>query len=259
MEKWPAVILAGGLGTRLGEITENIPKPMVRIGGRPILWHIMKHYGTFGITRFIILGGYKCEIIKRYFCDYALNTSDIEVHIGTGAVKFIDPSCEDWSVTILDCGDTAGTAERIRAARRQLQGASGFFLTYGDGVSDVQIPQVADVLTQHHALITLTAVAPPGRYGQLHIEGNQVTSFSEKPPESGRINGGFFAARRELLDEIDDDAISFEADVLPQIAARGQLVAYEHDGFWQSMDTPRDVTYLQELWAAGSAPWRTWS
>jgi glucose-1-phosphate cytidylyltransferase len=254
-----AVILAGGLGTRLSEETHLKPKPMVEVGGKPILWHILKIYSHFGINEFIICCGYRGYLIKEYFANYFLHTSDVTFHMDQdNHMEIHHRKSEPWKVTLVDTGDLSQTGGRLGRVRSYLN-CSSFCFTYGDGVADVDI---GALIAQHqregmHA--TLTAVQPPGRYGALHLDGNAVLQFQEKPDgDNAWINGGFFILESPVLDLIAGDGTSWESDILPQLAAAGQLGAYRHRGFWQPMDTLRDRTRLEELWASGQAPWKLW-
>lgn len=256
-----AVLLAGGFGTRLSEETAITPKPMVEIGGRPIMWHIMKTYAHYGITDFVVLGGYKVDYIRSYFLNYFARNCDMSVDLRTGAVEWLDCRTEDWRVTVIDTGIDSMTGGRLRRARHLLQDAP-FCLTYGDGVSDVNI---ADLVRQHHASgawCTLTAVSQPGRYGALRIAGDtaRVEGFSEKgKTDGGMINGGFFVCSPEMLDLIDGDDTVLEAEPMDRLIAADRLGAYTHTGFWQSMDTLRDKHLLESLWAGGTPPWKIWT
>jgi len=254
-----AVILAGGLGTRLSEETHLKPKPMVEVGGKPILWHILKIYSHFGINEFIICCGYKGYLIKEYFANYFLHTSDVTFHMDVDShMEVHHRKSEPWKVTLVDTGDFSQTGGRLGRVREYLNNSS-FCFTYGDGVADVNI---GALIQQHQAggsKATLTAVQPPGRYGALHLDGDAVVQFQEKPDgDNAWINGGFFVLEPNVLDLIESDGTSWEADVLPKLAAEGQLNAYKHQGFWQPMDTLRDRTRLEELWVSGQAPWKLW-
>jgi glucose-1-phosphate cytidylyltransferase len=254
-----AIILAGGLGTRLSEETHLRPKPMVEVAGMPILWHILKIYSCHAITEFIVCCGYKGYLIKEYFANYFLHMSDVTFHMDEGnRMEVHKQKGEPWKVTLVDTGDKTQTAGRLARVRRFI-GDDSFCFTYGDGVSDVDI---SALIVHHNAQgcqATLTAVQPPGRYGALHLDGVQVVKFQEKPDgDNAWINGGFFVLNPSVLDRIDSDKCSWEADVLPGLAADGQLSAYQHRGFWQPMDTLRDRTRLEELWASGAAPWKKW-
>ena len=254
-----AVILAGGLGTRLSEETHLKPKPMVEVGGKPILWHILKIYSHFGINEFIICCGYKGYVIKEYFANYFLHTSDVTFHMDVdNHMEVHHRNSEPWKVTLVDTGDATQTGGRLARVGSYLNGSS-FCFTYGDGVADVDV----GALIAHHQRegkqATLTAVQPPGRYGALHLNDHVVEQFQEKPDgDNAWINGGFFVLKPSVLDLITGDDCSWENDVLPQLGSSGQLTAYRHTGFWQPMDTLRDRTRLEELWASGHAPWKLW-
>jgi glucose-1-phosphate cytidylyltransferase len=254
-----AVILAGGLGTRLSEETHLKPKPMVEVGGKPILWHILKIYSHFGINEFIICCGYKGYLIKEYFANYFLHTSDVTFHMDIdNHMEVHQRKSEPWKVTLVDTGELSQTGGRLGRVRPYLNGGS-FCFTYGDGLADVNIRALVEHHQREGLQATLTAVQPPGRYGALNLEGNTVQQFQEKPDgDNAWINGGFFVLEPTVLDRIEGDPTSWEADVLPQLAAEGQLSAYRHPGFWQPMDTLRDRTRLEELWARGQAPWKLW-
>jgi glucose-1-phosphate cytidylyltransferase len=254
-----AVILAGGLGTRLSEETHLKPKPMVEVGGKPILWHILKIYSHFGIDEFVICCGYKGYLIKEYFANYFLHTSDVTFHMDIdNHMEVHHRKSEPWKVTLVDTGDMTQTGGRLGRIRDYLDGRS-FCFTYGDGVADVDIGALIIHHSRHGRQATLTAVQPPGRYGALHLDGGAVNQFQEKPDgDNAWINGGFFVLEPSVLDRIAGDQTSWEADVLPQLAADGQLSAYRHPGFWQPMDTLRDRNRLEELWAGGQAPWKLW-
>lgn len=254
-----AVILAGGLGTRLSEETHLKPKPMVEVGGKPILWHILKIYSHFGINEFVICCGYKGYLIKEYFANYFLHTSDVTFHMDNDShMEVHHRKSEPWKVTLVDTGEMTQTGGRLGKVRPYLNGES-FCFTYGDGVADVNI---TGLLAHHQSQgreATLTAVQPPGRYGALHLDGDTVSQFQEKPDgDNAWINGGFFVLQPTVLDRIDGDNTSWEADVLPRLAADGQLAAYRHQGFWQPMDTQRDRSRLEDLWARDQAPWKLW-
>ncbi len=256
-----AVILCGGLGTRLRDVAEHLPKPMVPIGDRPILWHIMKGFAEYGIRRFILCLGYQSHIIKRYFLDYHLNRTDFTLHLGMPErVQVHGSGCsEDWQVTLAETGDDAMTGCRLYRIGKYLQGTD-FLLTYGDGVADVDLARLIAFHRSHGKIGTVTAVRPPGRFGEIELAGQQVVEFNEKPNVSrGRINGGFFVFRREFLDRLrDDPTLTLEQEPLIRLARDGQLMAYEHNGFWHPMDTSRDYRYLNDLWSQGNAPWATW-
>ena len=254
-----AVILAGGLGTRLSEETHLKPKPMVEVGGKPILWHILKIYSYYGINEFIICCGYKGYLIKEYFANYFLHTSDVTFHMDQdNRMEVHHRKNEPWKVTLVDTGDLSQTGGRLGRVRPYLNGSS-FCFTYGDGVADVDIRALIAHHQRHGMQATLTAVQPPGRYGALHMDGDSVREFQEKPDgDNAWINGGFFVLEPSVLDLIDRDGCSWEADVLPRLADLGQLSAYRHKGFWQPMDTLRDRSRLEELWGSGQAPWKLW-
>lgn len=254
-----AVILAGGLGTRLSEETHLKPKPMVEIGGKPILWHILKIYSHFGINEFIICCGYKGYLIKEYFANYFLHTSDVTFHMDTdNHTEVHHRKSEPWKITLVDTGDLSDTGGRLRRVGEYLNDSS-FCFTYGDGVADVDVGSLIAHHQREGREATLTAVQPPGRFGALHFEGDAVAHFQEKPDgDNAWINGGFFVLKPSVLDRIPEDGTSFESDVLPQLAADGHLSAYKHHGFWQPMDTLRDRNRLEEMWAKGEAPWKMW-
>ena len=254
-----AVILAGGLGTRLSEETHLKPKPMVEVGGKPILWHILKIYSHFGINEFIICCGYKGYLIKEYFANYFLHTSDITFHMDMdNHMEVHQRKNEPWKITLVDTGETSQTGGRLGRVQPYLNGSS-FCFTYGDGLADVDILALVQHPQRQGLKATLTAVQPPGRYGALNLDGCSVRQFQEKPEgDNAWINGGFFVLEPTVLERIEGDTTSWEADVLPQLAAEGQLSAYRHTGFWQPMDTLRDRTRLEELWASNKAPWKFW-
>jgi len=252
------VILAGGKGTRLQEETTLKPKPMVEIGGRPMLWHIMKIYAAAGFDEFVLALGYKGEIIKDYFLHYHEHRSSLTVRLRAGEVQLHDGPREDWTVHLLDTGEETLTGGRVRRAA-QFIGPERFLLTYGDGVANVDLSALLAFHERQHALVTLTVVRPPARFGGVTLDGDRVACFEEKPQiGEGWINGGFFVIEPQVLDWIEGDATPFEFDTLPRLAAAGQLAAYRHDGFWQCMDTLRDVQLLEHLWAQGKAPWKVW-
>ncbi|HHQ4542976.1 glucose-1-phosphate cytidylyltransferase [Aeromonas veronii] len=254
-----AVILAGGLGTRLSEETVVKPKPMVEIGGKPILWHIMKMYSAHGINDFIICCGYKGYVIKEYFANYFLHMSDVTFHMAENRMEVHEKRAEPWNVTLVDTGDASMTGGRLKRVSEYVKDDEAFLFTYGDGVSDVDIKASIDFHKSHGKLATLTATYPPGRFGALDIQNNQILSFKEKPRGDGAlINGGFFVLSPKVIDLIDNDATTWEQEPLMALAEQGQLMAYEHDGFWQPMDTLRDKHYLEELWQKDKAPWKVW-
>lgn len=253
-----AVILAGGLGTRLSEETHLKPKPMLEIGGRPILWHILKIYSTHGINDFVICAGYKGYIIKEYFANYWLHTSDVTFDMQSNNIEIHDRRSEPWRVTVVDTGELTNTGGRLKLVRKFL-GEETFCLTYGDGVGDVDIRASVEAHRRGARLATLTAVRPPGRFGSLDLEGGRVAKFVEKPlGDGGRINGGFFVLEPAVIDRVEGPEDSLERDVLEDLAAEGQLSAFEHNGFWRPMDTLRDKRELEALWASGKAPWKVW-
>ena len=255
-----AVILAGGLGTRLSEETAIRPKPMVEIGGMPILWHIMKTYSAHGVDDFIICCGYKGYVIKEYFANYFLHMSDVTFDMQANSMHVHQKRAEPWKVTLVDTGDTSATGGRIRRIADHVRDEEAFCLTYGDGIGDIDITASIAFHRGHGKQATVTATFPPGRFGALDIHGSQVRSFQEKPRGDGAmINGGFFVLSPRVLDYIDGDDTLWEQEPLQRLAADGELMAWQHSGFWQPMDTLRDKTYLEELWASGNAPWKTWA
>jgi glucose-1-phosphate cytidylyltransferase len=255
-----AVILAGGLGTRLAEETGIRPKPMVEIGGRPIIWHIMKIYSHFGVNEFVVCLGYKGYMIKEYFANYGLHMSDVTIDMRSGRVDVHRTLAEDWRISLVDTGDETNTGGRLKRALNYLGDDDTFCLTYGDGVSDVDIAAEIDFHRSHGKLATVAAVRPLSRFGQLEFEGDRVTEFSEKPVEAaGWINGGYFVLSRDIGKYLDDDSTIWERGPLERLAAEGELRAYFHRGFFQPMDTLRDRQYLEELWAQQKAPWRMWA
>jgi glucose-1-phosphate cytidylyltransferase len=254
-----AVILAGGLGTRLSEETTVRPKPMVDIGGRPILWHILKMYSQHGVNDFVICCGYKGYIIKEYFANYFLHMSDVTFDMQANSVHVHQKRAEPWRVTLVDTGDDSMTGGRILRVADHVKDEPAFCMTYGDGVADVDISATIRFHQQHGKAVTVTATRPPGRFGALDIQNGRVRSFQEKPQgDGGMINGGFFVLSPRVLGYLKDDHTAWEQQPLQRLAAEGEVMAYEHPGFWQPMDTLRDKAYLEELWAAGRAPWKTW-
>ena len=254
-----AVILAGGLGTRLSEETSTRPKPMVEIGGKPILWHIMKMYSAHGINDFIICCGYKGYVIKEYFANYFLHMSDVTFNMRDNTMQVHDKRAEAWSVTLVDTGDDSMTGGRLRRVADYVKDEESFCFTYGDGVGDIDISASIAFHKQHGKAATLTATYPPGRFGALDIRQGQVLNFKEKPKGDGAmINGGFFVLKPEVLDYVTDDSSVWEQEPLMNLAAENRLMAFEHQGFWQPMDTLRDKHHLEELWTSGKAPWKTW-
>jgi glucose-1-phosphate cytidylyltransferase len=255
-----AVILAGGLGTRLSEETAVKPKPMVEIGGRPILWHIMKLYSAHGVNEFVICCGYKGYLIKEYFANYFLHMSDVTFDIALNSMTVHERKAEPWKVTLVDTGEKTNTGGRLKRVADYIRNDDAFCFTYGDGLSDVDIGKLIAFHREHGRIATVTAVAPPGRYGALNIEGGVVTAFTEKPRgDGGLINGGFFVLSPRVLEFIADDSTSFEQTPVAELAAKRELAAFEHYGFWQAMDTMRDRTILESLWETGKAPWKAWT
>ncbi len=254
-----AVILAGGLGTRLSEETSTRPKPMVEIGGKPILWHILKMYSHHGIHDFVICCGYKGYVIKEYFANYFLHTSDVTFDMAHNRMEVHHKRAEPWKVTLVDTGDDSMTGGRLRRVADYVRSEEAFCFTYGDGVGDVDITASIAYHRSHGKAATLTATFPPGRFGALDLKDGRVHSFREKPQGDGAmINGGFFVLSPKVLDELKSDATVWEQEPLNNLADRGELMAFEHKGFWQPMDTLRDKHHLEELWASGRAPWKTW-
>lgn len=254
------VLLAGGLGSRLSEETHLRPKPMVEIGGNPILWHIMNMYARHGFDEFIVCLGYKGYFIKEYFANFVLHRSDLTVDLAEGSITYTrGEDVPKWKVTLVDTGADTMTGGRLKRIRHLLPDNEPFCMTYGDGVSDVDIGKLVTFHKAHDLDATVTAVRPPGRYGATVIEHDRVLRFEEKPAgDGGRINGGFFVLEPRVLDRVTSDAMPFEAEPLVGLAADGQLAAFLHDGFWQPMDTLRDRTQLEELWAGSTPPWKTW-
>jgi glucose-1-phosphate cytidylyltransferase len=251
------VLLAGGLGTRISEETSVRPKPMVEIGGKPILWHIMKIYATHGLTDFVVCCGYKGYLIKEYFANYFLHMSDVTIDLGKNSIEVHQKKAEPWRVTLVDTGESTQTGGRLRRVRDYIDG--DFCLTYGDGVGSVNITELLAFHKAHGKHATMTAVQPPGRFGALEMNGTQVRSFMEKPTgDGGWINGGFFVLNPAVIDLIEGDETLWERQPLEALAKNDQLQAYFHHGFWQPMDTLRDKNHLEELWTAGNAPWKTW-
>jgi glucose-1-phosphate cytidylyltransferase len=254
-----AVILAGGLGTRISEETHLKPKPMVEIGGRPILWHILKLYSVHGINDFVICCGYKGYVIKEYFANYFLHMSDVTFDMMQNTMEVHQRKAEPWRVTLVDTGETTHTGGRLKRVARYLDGEEAFCFTYGDGLADIDITAEIAFHRSHGRLATVAAVQPPGRYGALALEGERVSGFQEKPlGDGGWINGGFFVLSPKVLAYIDGDQTSWESESLERLAAEDQLRAYFHTGFWQPMDTLRDKNHLEALWQSGRAPWKVW-
>ncbi len=254
-----AVILAGGLGTRISEETHLKPKPMVEIGGKPILWHIMKIYSAHGVNDFIICCGYKGYVIKEYFANYFLHMSDVTFDMVHNRMKVHEQNAEPWRVTLVDTGEATLTGGRLKRVAKFLRDEEAFCFTYGDGVADVDISALVAFHKSHGKLATVTAVQPPGRYGALLRDGTVVRGFQEKPPGDGAwINGGFFVLNPKVIDYIEGDQSSWEGAVLKRLAQEGELLAFEHHGFWHPMDTLRDKNHLESLWQSGKAPWKCW-
>ncbi len=254
-----AVLLAGGLGTRLSEETTIKPKPMVEIGGRPILWHIMKIYAAHGVNEFVVCLGYKGYVIKEWFHNYFLHSSDVTFHLATNEMVLHRAAAEPWSVTLVETGEDTQIGGRIKRVLPYVKDDEAFCLTYGDGVGDVDISAVIDLHRRSGRLATVTATQPPGRFGALRFEGDNVLGFQEKPVgDGGWINGGFFVCSPKVGDYIEDDSTVWEREPLERLASEGQLGVHFHHGFWQPMDTLRDRRQLEELWAAGKAPWKVW-
>ena len=253
------VLLCGGLGTRMREETEYRPKPMVEVGGRPLLWHIMKLYAAHGLTDFICCLGYRGAMIKQYFLDYHALRSDLTISLATGAVQHDTQEREDWNVALVDTGDDVMTGARVKRIERYLGDDDIFLCTYGDGLADIDIGALLDFHRSHGRLATVTGVHPPSRFGELVLDGTEVTRFSEKPAGGSVISGGFFVFDRAVLDRLSPDpSCILEREPLQQLAADGELHVYRHDGFWQCADTLRDVELLRGLWDRGNAPWRVW-
>jgi len=254
-----AVILAGGKGTRISEESHLRPKPMIEIGGRPILWHIMSLYGSYGVNDFIVALGYRGDAIKQYFAGYAMHASDVTVDIRRGEIQYHRNYAEPWRVTLVDTGQETMTGGRLKRLARFLDDDDCFCMTYGDGVADIDIARLIDFHREHGKLATLTAVVPPGRYGALVLDGGRVAEFREKPPgDNAFINGGFFVLHPRVLERIGGDETPWEREPLESLARDGELAAFRHTGFWQPMDTLRDRNHLESLWQQGRAPWKVW-
>jgi len=255
-----AVILAGGLGTRISEETHLKPKPMIEIGGKPILWHIMKMYSGHGVSEFIVCCGYRGYLIKEYFANYFLHMSDVTFDMAENKMQVHQKNAEPWKVTLVDTGEDTLTGGRLKRVSQYISEEESFCFTYGDGLSNVDISASIKFHQSHGKLATVTAVAPPGRYGALECAGGHVIGFSEKPRgDGGLINGGFFVLSPKCLDLIEGDDISWEGRPLVELASLGQMMAFEHHGFWQPMDTLRDKNHLEGLWLSGNAPWKNWA
>lgn len=254
-----AVILAGGLGTRLSEETDVKPKPLVEIGGKPILWHIMKLYFVHGVNDFVICCGYKGYLLKEYFANYFLHMSDVTFDMEHNKMEVHQKNAESWRVTLVDTGENTMTGGRLKRVRDYVKDEEAFCFTYGDGVSNVDISKEIAFHQEHGKWATVTAVRPPGRFGALQLDGAKVNGFIEKPRgDGGLINGGFFVLSPKCIDLIDSDGTSWESEPISKLAELGQLMAFEHDGFWQPMDTLREKNLLQNLWDSGEAPWKAW-
>ena len=254
-----AVILAGGLGTRLSEETTVKPKPMVEIGGKPILWHIMKSYSAHGINDFVICCGYRGYIIKEFFANYFLHTSDVTFDLQQNSMEVHERHAEPWRVTLIDTGADSMTGGRLRRVREHLKNEEAFCFTYGDGVADIDITASIAFHKQHGKLATMTAVQPPGRFGAVDMDGSRILSFKEKPQGDGNwVNGGYFVLSPKVIDLIDDDSTIWEKGPMEALAQQGEMHAFHHHGFWQPMDTLRDKVMLEGLWDAGQAPWKRW-
>ena len=254
-----AVILAGGLGTRLSEETVSRPKPMVEIGGKPILWHIMKMYSSHGINDFIICCGYKGYVIKEYFANYFLHMSDVTFDMKANNMKVHNERAESWKVTLVDTGDNSMTGGRLLRVKDYLKDEESFCFTYGDGVGDIDISGLIKFHSKHNKLATLTSVSSPGRFGALEIKDDLITNFTEKPKgDGGKINGGFFVLDPKVLNYIEGDNTIWEKEPLTTLALEKELMAYDHEGFWQPMDTLRDKMNLEDLWLSNTAPWKSW-
>ncbi len=255
-----AVILAGGLGTRISEETHLKPKPMIEIGGKPILWHIMKIYSHYGVNDFVICCGYKGYVIKEYFANYFLHMSDVTFDMRDNSMQVLQQSAEPWRVTLIDTGEETMTGGRLRRVAPYVKDEEAFCFTYGDGVSNVNVAELIAFHKTQKVKATLTATYPPGRFGALDMQSDKVRTFKEKPKgDGGMINGGFFVLSPAVLSLLDGDDCIWERAPLETLAERGELAAYQHHGFWQAMDTLRDKTHLEELWQSGQAPWRVWA
>jgi len=254
-----AVILAGGLGTRISEETSTRPKPMVEVGGKPILWHIMKIYSAHGINDFVVCCGYKGYVIKEYFANYFLHMSDVTFDMQNNKMEVHQHNAEPWRVTLVDTGEHTMTGGRLKRVAEYVKDEDAFCFTYGDGVANINISALVDFHKTHGKQATVTAVQPAGRYGALNMEGNEVRGFVEKPQgDGGWINGGFFVLSSSCIDMLTGDTCIWESDPLKMLAAKGELMAFEHSGFWQPMDTLRDKIHLEDLWQSGKAPWKVW-
>lgn len=254
-----AVILAGGLGTRISEETSIKPKPMIEIGGMPILWHIMKIYSNSNVNDFVICCGYKGYVIKEYFANYFLHMSDVTIDLSDNSMEVHHPKAEPWKITLIDTGEDTMTGGRLLRVSDYIKNEKYFCFTYGDGLSDINIKSLIDFHKNHGKLVTISAVTPPGRYGAIDFDQNQVKGFVEKPPgDGGLINGGYFVLSPKVLDYIDGDHTTWEELPLQKLAEESQIVAYKHTGFWQPMDTLREKNLLEDLWSSNHAPWKVW-
>jgi glucose-1-phosphate cytidylyltransferase len=252
-----AVLLAGGLGTRISEESASRPKPMIEVGGKPILWHIMKMYSAHGINEFVVCCGYKGYVIKEYFANYFLHQSDVTIDMATNKIEVHHKKAEPWKITLVDTGEETQTGGRLKRVADYVDG--DFCMTYGDGVGSVDLTGLLKFHASHGKLATMTAVQPPGRFGALQLNGNKIESFVEKPQgDGGWINGGFFVLNPKVLEQISSDNTLWEQEPLRNLAKQGELQAFFHSGFWQPMDTLRDKTHLESLWASGKAPWKMW-
>jgi glucose-1-phosphate cytidylyltransferase len=253
------VILAGGRGTRISEESSLRPKPMIEIGGRPILWHIMKHYASHGVTDFVVCLGYRGYVIKEYFFNYFLHAADVTIDLARNRVDYHSTRSEPWTVTLVDTGDATQTGGRVRRIRSYVEDDDAFCLAYGDGVADVDIAAELEFHRAHGRLVTMTVMPPPARWGAAIVDGDAVTGFREKvPTEGGHVNGGYFVVSPAAIDLIEGDDSGWETTPLEKLAASGELAAWRHEGFWQPMDTLREKEHLEALWQSGQAPWRTW-
>lgn len=254
-----AVILAGGLGTRISEETHLKPKPMIEVGGKPILWHIMKLYSAYGVNEFVICCGYRGYVIKEYFANYFLHMSDVTFNMANNQMQVHEKHAEPWRVTLVDTGEETMTGGRLKRVAPYVRGDEAFCFTYGDGIADINVAAQIAFHREHGKWATITAVQPPGRYGALQMSGPAVSGFMEKPRgDGGLINGGFFVLSPECLDLIEGDETSWEVGPLAELASQRQLMAFEHRGYWQAMDTLRDKNLLEDLWLSGNAPWKVW-
>ena len=254
-----AVLLAGGFGTRISEETETIPKPMIQIGNKPILWHVMKNYSAHGVNDFIICCGYKGYMIKEYFNNYFLHMSDVTFDMKNNEIRIHNKRAEHWSVTLVDTGENTMTGGRLKRVADYIKNEKAFCLTYGDGISNVNITKLIKFHTQQGTLATCTTTYPPGRFGALEVLNKKVKSFKEKPKdEGGKVNAGFFVLSPKVIDLIEGDTTVWEKTPMENLATKGQMSAFEHDGFWQPMDTLNDRRILEDLWATGHAPWKVW-